>query len=263
MIELLKNNKPTTKSINGLALPNLCRYGALVRLPNILLTMSVLMFGGCTPLFMPLIGAEFEEISRTPDLEVAQVAKLGEIMVERHQRSITWAAELLEDHIVPSNPPNWSEGVISAGYMTPVGKSYEGHTVLFPSALELYDWFTKEPKALDPVFPNITIDGDELYDYLGRTIPKSKWKPIPWVHENLPRVRQRLIFNGTSGTNINLIYRETTNQDSFSQEFQVDLSETKFIEFKKVRIEVDEFSNTSVAYKVLSNFDDPKDYSFR
>ena len=36
-----------------------------------------------------------------------------------------------------------------------------------------------------------------------------------------------------------------------------------FIEFKKVRIEVDEFSNTSVAYKVLSNFDDPKDYSFR
>lgn len=68
---------------------------------------------------------------------------------------------------------------------------------------------------------------------------------------------QQLIYNGRSGDTLKFIYRELSDdmlRAAFSQEVQYDLSQSTEIGFKGVRIEVIEASNTSITYKVLSNF---------
>jgi hypothetical protein len=68
---------------------------------------------------------------------------------------------------------------------------------------------------------------------------------------------QELIYNGRSGDTLKFIYRELADdmlRAAFTQDIQYDLSQSKEIGFKNVRIEVMEASNTSITYKVLSNF---------
>jgi len=68
---------------------------------------------------------------------------------------------------------------------------------------------------------------------------------------------QELIYNGRSGDTLKFIYRELSDhmlRAAFSQEVQYDLSQSAEIGFKNVRIEVIEASNTSITYRMLSNF---------
>lgn len=68
---------------------------------------------------------------------------------------------------------------------------------------------------------------------------------------------QELIYNGRSGDTLKFIYRELSDdmlRAAFTQEIQYDLSQSSEIGFKNVRIEVTEASNTSITYKMLSNF---------
>ena len=68
---------------------------------------------------------------------------------------------------------------------------------------------------------------------------------------------QELIYNGRSGDTLKFIYRELSDnllRAAFTQEIQYDLSQSSEIGFKDVRIEVIEASNTSITYKMLSNF---------
>lgn len=68
---------------------------------------------------------------------------------------------------------------------------------------------------------------------------------------------QELIYNGRSGDTLKFIYRELSDnllRAAFSQDVQYDLSQSSEIGFKNVRLEVIEASNTSITYKMLSNF---------
>ena len=68
---------------------------------------------------------------------------------------------------------------------------------------------------------------------------------------------QELIYNGRSGDTLKFIYRELADnllRAAFSQDIQYDLSQSSEIGFKDVRIKVIEASNTSITYKMLSNF---------
>ena len=68
---------------------------------------------------------------------------------------------------------------------------------------------------------------------------------------------QELIYNGRSGDTLKFIYRELANdmlRAAFTQDVQYDLSQSREIGFKNVRLEVIEASNTSITYKMLSNF---------
>ncbi len=70
---------------------------------------------------------------------------------------------------------------------------------------------------------------------------------------------QQLIYNGKVGSNIRIIYREFSGsmiRSSFDQELQYDLSESKTIGFRKLRIEVLSATNTEIKYKVIKHFPD-------
>lgn len=65
------------------------------------------------------------------------------------------------------------------------------------------------------------------------------------------------IYNGKAGTVVKFSYREFINdmaRPAFTQELQYDLSESKIIGFKGMRMEILNISNIEIEYKVLSEF---------
>lgn len=72
-----------------------------------------------------------------------------------------------------------------------------------------------------------------------------------------PYSSQELVYNGRVGNNIRMIYREYKDNRArtpFTQEIQYDLSESKEIGFKGVRIEVIEATNREIKYIVKKSF---------
>ena len=68
---------------------------------------------------------------------------------------------------------------------------------------------------------------------------------------------QELIYNGRSGDTLKFIYRELANDmvtAAFTQDVQYDFSQSSEISFKNAKLEVLEATNTSITYKMLSNF---------
>jgi hypothetical protein len=69
---------------------------------------------------------------------------------------------------------------------------------------------------------------------------------------------QELVYNGVVNNYLKFIYREFTDnmaRPAFTQELQYDVSKSKIIGFKGVRLEVIDADNTSIEYKVLKSFD--------
>jgi len=76
---------------------------------------------------------------------------------------------------------------------------------------------------------------------------------------NEPSIKQEFIYNGRSGDTLKFLYREFSNDSlrtPFSQEAQYDLKDSPMIGFKGVRIEVLKATNTTLTYRVLTNFPD-------
>lgn len=70
--------------------------------------------------------------------------------------------------------------------------------------------------------------------------------------------KQEFIYNGRVGNALKFIYREYINdyaRPAFTQDLQYDLSESEFIGFRGLRIQIINASNTKIEYKVLDYFD--------
>jgi len=70
--------------------------------------------------------------------------------------------------------------------------------------------------------------------------------------------KQELIYNGRVGVALKFIYREFLNdyaRPAFTQDLQYDLSESKIIGFRGMRIEIINATNTEIEYKVLNYFE--------
>lgn len=69
--------------------------------------------------------------------------------------------------------------------------------------------------------------------------------------------KQEFIYNGKVGNGIKFIYREFINdyaRPSYTQELQYDLSESRIIGFRGLRLEVVNANNTNIEYKLLNQF---------
>ena len=76
-----------------------------------------------------------------------------------------------------------------------------------------------------------------------------------------PSYKQELLYNGKSGSEISVMYREFQNnmaRPAFSQILKYDLSESDMIGFKDVRIKVLQATNTFIKYRLVTSFPDPK-----
>lgn len=80
------------------------------------------------------------------------------------------------------------------------------------------------------------------------------------THTPVPKkeyFKQEFIYNGRVGNALKFIYREYIDdiaRPAFTQDLQYDLSESKIIGFRGLRIEVITASNTNIEYKVISQF---------
>jgi hypothetical protein len=69
--------------------------------------------------------------------------------------------------------------------------------------------------------------------------------------------KQEFIYNGRVGNALKFVYREYIDdyaRPAFTQDLQYDLSESKIIGFRGLRIEVLNATNTNIEYKVLNQF---------
>jgi len=69
--------------------------------------------------------------------------------------------------------------------------------------------------------------------------------------------KQEFIYNGKVGNGIKFVYREFADdfaRPAFTQELQYDLSESKIIGFRGLRLEVLKATNTDIDFKVISYF---------
>lgn len=70
--------------------------------------------------------------------------------------------------------------------------------------------------------------------------------------------KQEFVYNGRVGDALKFIYREYIKdyvRPGFTQELQYDLSESKIIGFRGLRIEIINATNTTIIYKVTHYFD--------
>ena len=70
--------------------------------------------------------------------------------------------------------------------------------------------------------------------------------------------KQEFIYNGRVGNALKFIYREYVEDYArlaFTQDLQYDLSESKIIGFRGLRIEIINATNTKIEYKVLNHFE--------
>jgi hypothetical protein len=68
---------------------------------------------------------------------------------------------------------------------------------------------------------------------------------------------QEFIYNGRLGNQLKFIYREFSGdyiRPAFTQEVQYDLSLSREIGFRELRLHVEEASNTSINYRVITTF---------
>jgi hypothetical protein len=77
----------------------------------------------------------------------------------------------------------------------------------------------------------------------------------PVLSEN--HFQQTLIYNGKSGSKINVAYREFSGsvaRPAFSNAVEYDLSDSSVIAYKGARVRVIEATNESITFELLSNF---------
>lgn len=82
-------------------------------------------------------------------------------------------------------------------------------------------------------------------------------KVVDKVIEESDNFVQEIVYNGRVGNNCKFIYREFSNdmaRPAFTQEVQYDLSDSKIVGFKSLRLEIVNASNTEITYKLISNF---------
>ncbi len=75
--------------------------------------------------------------------------------------------------------------------------------------------------------------------------------------QSLDSFQQTLLYNGKIGDRITLGYREFANgtaRPAFSNNVDYDLSESKVVGYKGVKLEIINATNTEVTYKLLSGF---------
>ena len=109
----------------------------------------------------------------------------------------------------------------------------------------------------------ISTSGTEMKAFYGNTGGRQRFKQPPILKHteilapNKPSFSQELIYNGRLKDGVKFLYREFSQdmlRAAFSQELQYDLTKSRTVGFKGVRIEIIEATNTDITYIVKKGF---------
>lgn len=194
----------------------------------------------------------YQEITdNKPDVDVSTTAYLGDRMLE--QRRGQW-----QECIVPkfdSRTSGWNAIlVVKAG--EPLCKSSQSaknyDAITYSNGVQM-NW---------PVVYKTKSDGTfKLCGNSGLTctasMPADKIDVSPYFAYSENTFQQTIEYVGRSGDILKFIYSEFANgyaRQSFTREFQVDLTQGKVAAYKGAVIEIESATNASITYKVVRNF---------
>lgn len=79
-------------------------------------------------------------------------------------------------------------------------------------------------------------------------------------------VQQTLIYSGSVGKKVNISYRKFNEgfaRDAFTNDVEYDMEESNVIGYKGARIEVLDYDNRTIKFKVLRHFRDDFSYEIK
>lgn len=224
--------------------------------------VALLLLGGCTTIptnYVP----ETKQIS-FPEIGVEQTASIGEELVRQGTATTTNGAVTTQENnirgvvIGPGFYPQIGEDedYIYSSFSTGVSQNDIGRVTVtgslfgsnvFPQSIR----FAKGKQQTCVVGPGAygitssNCDTERAYSFEKRPIVSAN------------NFQQTLIYSGRVGNRIKISYREfsgNTARPAFANEAEYDLAESTTIAYRGATIDVIEADNTSITYKVRSNF---------
>lgn len=209
----------------------------------------MLIFSGCGVTSKVTSPDNFSTI--TPQLNSPQEIEIGVSLVSKESGFKYKALRLLKDT------------KIKTGYILKEIK--EGEIFINTLYTSDYDLYSKIDGSLYGIA--IPKTGGKVITYYNSgvsiTFDKYGTTPIEYKTELTPipkkeYLKQEFIYNGKVGNAIKFTYREFVDdlaRPAFTQDLQYDLTESKVIGFRGLRIEILSATNTKIQYKVLTHFD--------
>jgi hypothetical protein len=220
---------------------------------NILLALSaILILAGCET--VPSFEIKPNIIATSiPEIGVETTKTIGEILVAKGTRSEIYGVEV-------STP--MSDGTVTAGLYreTKSTDSYECFEPVTPSGASIKrmsssECFLAYNKALHSL-QRATLNEFGMIFYLGE-IPSSSYQFKKFNLENTNSFQKTLIFTGKDKDILRFTYREFADdyaRPAFSVDVVYDLSESKIIQYQKLKMEVLNATSSQITYKLISNF---------
>lgn len=221
---------------------------------SFLITIAVALLSSCAaqPLLPPV--PVQKEIVSLPEEGQVSTANLGETLLTKYEVSYRPALEILE-------PESWTEVLISWNLPTQklraIGLGADGKPARWRGTLK----DTKRPSLDFAVYVDRNTETQVLTARNSLTVYshglKAPTRDAIIEEPSETDFKQELIYNGRVGDDLRFVYREFASRaarSAFSQEAQYDLQESNIIGFKGARIEVLEATNSSIRYRVISNF---------
>lgn len=233
------------------------------RITLVLLLLSSLLIGCGSSPKKSLVVAELEIVDY-PSMGEVSFAEVGSTLVSKGKLYRYDGVELLEK---VSDPENGRQYVMQPHKMPLVKTDELGNKYYQPVQMQYYvvdHVFGGRLVPLSEGYFVVAPDGRASLDgYYDLTTPEDLVNPYPsmkvgkLIDEKRPNFRQELIYGGRDGDVIQITYREFAGdmlRAAFNQQAQYDLSESREIGFRGVRIEVIETSNTGIRYIVRKSF---------
>lgn len=187
----------------------------------------------------------------TPQLNTPQETEIGVSLVSKESGYKYKALRILKDT------------KIKTGYILKDIK--EGEVFINTLYTKNYDLYSKIDGSTYGIAIPRTGGKTITFYNSGASITFDKYSstPIEYKTELTPvpkkeYLKQEFIYNGKVGNAIKFTYREFVDdlaRPAFTQDLQYDLTESKVIGFRGLRIEIISATNTKIEYKVLTHFD--------
>jgi len=191
-----------------------------------------------------------------PALDTDTINSIGDVLLSQGIRTTYPAIEILHD--IDGSGIMFVRGNIIKGIY--LGVSQEGNNTIY------------KPQPNDAVMTEavgmlfLAGSGDTLniasrggYGNLvkGKRIDADSYRKITTAIETSSDFQQTLIYTGKEGNIIKATYREFSGNSArpaFTVDVTYDLRDSDIIAFRGARLQVIEATNTSIRYRVLSNF---------
>lgn len=220
--------------------------------------MLLCMVVGC----MPFSYERVNSVPNYPEQKIWKSAQIGETVEKNTGETIFTAFDVLfyDGFIVTQNFQRKPEHMmiyrplLTGDKLRIIGKTDSGYFVLDGSQHKSYgqEWYWNYLSTEDG-----NLCGSITVTYMVKMFDEGCFKMFNKQKVDVKGIHQQeLLYNGKSGQTIKIAYREFVKdmaRPSYFQDLTYDLSESKTISFKGIKLDVLSASNSSIKFKVLES----------